>query len=48
MLLRTVVDPLSGQIADTRRRFMGSKPVQLFKIRLNDQVFFVVVVVLLL
>jgi len=38
VLLRTVVDPLTGQIADTRRRFLGSKPVQLFKIRMGDEV----------
>jgi len=38
VLLRTVVDSVTGEITDTRRRFLGAKPVQLFKIKMGDTV----------
>ncbi|XP_054707454.1 splicing factor 3B subunit 3-like isoform X2 [Uloborus diversus] len=39
-LLRTVLDQKSGDLADTRSRYLGSKPVKLFKVRMqgNDAV----------
>eukprot|EP01101_Sappina_pedata_P009043 TRINITY_DN5147_c0_g1_i1.p1 TRINITY_DN5147_c0_g1~~TRINITY_DN5147_c0_g1_i1.p1 ORF type:complete len:1219 (+),score=480.96 TRINITY_DN5147_c0_g1_i1:47-3703(+) len=33
VLLRTSLDPVSGELTDTRRRFLGSKPVKLFKVK---------------
>ncbi|RDB18465.1 Pre-mRNA-splicing factor RSE1 [Hypsizygus marmoreus] len=32
VLLRTVLDPISGQLSDTRTRFLGTKPVRLFRV----------------
>ncbi|CAO1634280.1 unnamed protein product [Sympodiomycopsis kandeliae] len=32
VLLRTVLDPISGQLTDTRTRFLGAKPVRLVRI----------------
>lgn len=32
VLLRTVLDPISGQLTDTRTRFLGSKPVKLVRV----------------
>lgn len=32
VLLRTVLDPVSGDLADTRTRYLGSKPVKLFRV----------------
>lgn len=33
VLLRTVLDGVTGEMADTRARYLGGKPVKLFKIR---------------
>jgi splicing factor 3B subunit 3 len=35
VLLRTVLDPISGQLTDTRTRFLGAKPVRLVRVRLQ-------------
>lgn len=35
VLLRTVLDPLSGQLTDTRTRFLGAKPVRLVRVKLQ-------------
>lgn len=35
VLLRTVVDAVSGDLSDTRTRYLGSKPVKLFKIQIQ-------------
>lgn len=35
-LLRTVLDPVSGDLTDTRTRYLGSRPVKLFRIRMQD------------
>ncbi|KAL6424084.1 hypothetical protein ACFW04_009760 [Cataglyphis niger] len=35
VLLRTVLDPISGDLADTRTRYLGSRPVKLFRIRMQ-------------
>jgi splicing factor 3B subunit 3 len=35
VLLRTVLDPVTGDIADTRTRYLGSRPVKLFRIRMQ-------------
>lgn len=35
VLLRTVLDPVSGDLADTRTRYLGSRPVKLFRIRMQ-------------
>jgi len=44
VLLRTVLDGVTGEMADTRARYLGGKPVKLFKIRTrgNEAVSFVV------
>ena len=34
-LLRTVLDPVSGELLDTRTRYLGSRPVKLFKITIQ-------------
>ncbi|KAK9701922.1 Mono-functional DNA-alkylating methyl methanesulfonate N-term [Popillia japonica] len=34
-LLRTVLDPVSGNLTDTRTRYLGSRPVKLFRIRMQ-------------
>jgi len=36
VLLRTVLDPISGQLTDTRTRFLGSKPVKLARVSLSS------------
>ncbi|KAK0539000.1 pre-mRNA-splicing factor rse1 [Tilletia horrida] len=36
VLLRTVLDPISGQLTDTRTRFLGSKPVKLTRVSLSS------------
>lgn len=36
VLLRTVLDAVSGDLADTRTRYLGSRPVKLFRIRIQD------------
>ena len=33
VLLKTVIDPTSGDLSDTRTRYLGSKGVKLFNIR---------------
>ncbi|KAI9057487.1 hypothetical protein FKP32DRAFT_1615311 [Trametes sanguinea] len=35
VLLRTVLDPLSGQLTDTRSRFLGTRPVKLIRVVLH-------------
>ncbi|XP_066156832.1 splicing factor 3B subunit 3 [Euwallacea fornicatus] len=35
-LLRTVLDPVTGDLTDTRTRYLGSRPVKLFKIRVQN------------
>ncbi|XP_057366766.1 splicing factor 3B subunit 3-like [Daphnia carinata] len=32
VLLRTVLDPVTGDLADTRTRYLGSRPVKLFRV----------------
>ena len=34
-LLRTVLDPVTGELLDTRTRYLGSRPVKLFKITIQ-------------
>ncbi|RZF39376.1 hypothetical protein LSTR_LSTR000897 [Laodelphax striatellus] len=34
-LLRTVLDPVTGDLADTRTRYLGSRPVKLFRIKMQ-------------
>jgi len=36
VLLRTVVDPVTGELRDTRRRFLGTKAVKLFKVKIGE------------
>lgn len=33
VLLRTVLDPVTGDLADTRTRYLGSRPVKLFRVK---------------
>ena len=35
VLLKTVIDNITGNLTDTRTRFLGSKPVKLFQIQIN-------------
>lgn len=35
VLLRTVLDPISGDLTDTRTRYLGSRPVKLFRIKVQ-------------
>lgn len=35
-LLRTVLDPVTGGLTDRRTRYLGSRPVKLFRIRMQD------------
>ncbi|KAF4523972.1 hypothetical protein B566_EDAN013555 [Ephemera danica] len=35
VLLRIVLDPVTGDLADTRTRYLGSRPVKLFRIRMQ-------------
>lgn len=35
--IRTVLDEITGEISDTRTRFLGSKPIKLRSLRLEDQ-----------
>eukprot|EP00741_Cyanophora_paradoxa_P006525 tig00001024_g6316.t1 len=37
VLQRTVVDSVTGQLSDTRQRFLGSRPVKTFKSRVGDR-----------
>ncbi|KDN45467.1 putative splicing factor 3B subunit 3 [Tilletiaria anomala UBC 951] len=37
LLLRTVLDSISGQLTDTRTRFLGSRPVKLVRVRVLGQ-----------
>ncbi|PWY97250.1 putative splicing factor 3B subunit 3 [Testicularia cyperi] len=37
MLLRTVLDPVTGQLTDTRTRFLGAKPVRLLRTQVHGQ-----------
>lgn len=40
VLLRTVLDQVTGDLSDTRTRYLGSRPVKLFRIKIqtNDAV----------
>ena len=33
VLLRTVLDPVSGDLSDTRTRYLGARPVRLFRVK---------------
>mmetsp|Transcript_5908 Transcript_5908/g.9597 ORF Transcript_5908/g.9597 Transcript_5908/m.9597 type:complete len:1230 (-) Transcript_5908:259-3948(-) len=35
VLQRTVLDPLTGTLSDTRQRFLGSRPIKLFKAKIG-------------
>ncbi|EJU02199.1 hypothetical protein DACRYDRAFT_21931 [Dacryopinax primogenitus] len=35
VLLRTVLDPVNGQLTDTRTRFLGSRPVRLIRVNVH-------------
>lgn len=35
-LLRAVLDPIKGDISDTRTRYLGSSPVKLFRVRMQN------------
>uniref|UniRef100_A0A8C2CUJ5 Splicing factor 3B subunit 3-like n=1 Tax=Cyprinus carpio TaxID=7962 RepID=A0A8C2CUJ5_CYPCA len=37
VLLRTVLDPVTGDLSDTRTRYLGSRPVKLFRVRMQAQ-----------
>ncbi|KAH9992487.1 CPSF A subunit region-domain-containing protein [Russula vinacea] len=37
VLLRTVLDPVSGQLTDTRTRFLGTRPVRLIRVQIKSQ-----------
>lgn len=43
VLLRTVLDTVTGDLSDTRTRYLGSRPVKLFRvvIQKNDAVSFI-------
>ena len=44
VLLRTLLDHISGDLADPRTRYLGSRPVKLF--RINVIIHFIIYVVL--
>ncbi|KAE9403897.1 hypothetical protein BT96DRAFT_964384 [Gymnopus androsaceus JB14] len=35
VLLRTVLDPINGQLTDTRTRFLGTRPVKLIRVQIQ-------------
>ncbi|KAF8134537.1 CPSF A subunit region-domain-containing protein [Boletus edulis] len=35
VLLRTVLDPLNGQLTDTRTRFLGTRPIKLVRVQIQ-------------
>ena len=35
VLLRTVLDNVSGDLSDTRTRYLGSRPVKLFSVKMQ-------------
>lgn len=37
VMLRTMVDPVTGVLSDTRTRYLGSRPVKLFRIRVQGK-----------
>ncbi|KAK7473160.1 pre-mRNA-splicing factor rse1 [Stygiomarasmius scandens] len=37
VLLRTVLDPTSGQLVDTRTRFLGTRPIKLIRVQIQRQ-----------
>ncbi|XP_061297172.1 splicing factor 3B subunit 3-like isoform X4 [Pezoporus flaviventris] len=37
VLLRTVLDPVTGDLSDTRTRYLGSRPVKLFRVLMQGQ-----------
>lgn len=36
VLFRATIDKSNGLLSDTRARFLGSKPVKLFPVRINE------------
>ena len=36
VLLRTVLDQVTGDLSDTRTRYLGSRPVKLFRVRMQN------------
>ena len=36
VLLRTVLDQVTGDLSDTRTRYIGSRPVKLFRVRMQN------------
>jgi len=37
LLLRTVIDPITGELSDTRSRYLGSKGIKLFTVKTEGQ-----------
>ena len=37
VLLRTVLDQVTGDLSDTRSRYLGNQPVKLFKISIQNK-----------
>eukprot|EP00124_Ichthyophonus_hoferi_P002448 Ihof_evm8s167 gene=Ihof_evmTU8s167 len=37
VMLRTVVDPITGSLSDTRTRYLGSRPVKMFRINVQQK-----------
>ncbi|TFY79904.1 hypothetical protein EWM64_g4112 [Hericium alpestre] len=37
VLLRTVLDPVNGQLTDTRTRFLGTRPIRLVRVQIQHQ-----------
>jgi len=37
VLLRTVLDPVNGQLTDTRTRFLGTRPVRLIRVQIKSR-----------
>ncbi|KAH9441381.1 hypothetical protein Pst134EB_030047 [Puccinia striiformis f. sp. tritici] len=38
VLLRTVLDSVNGQLTDTRTRFLGSRPVKLLRVKVDNKI----------
>lgn len=36
VLLRTSLDPITGDLSDTRTRYLGSRPIKLFRVRISN------------
>lgn len=35
VMMRTTVDPVTGMLSDARTRYLGSKPVKLFRVKVQ-------------